>query len=884
VLISCEKCSTTYVLDDKLIPAQGAPVQCTRCGHVFTARAPSAAPSTSTQMFGSPVASNPPTNKTVMFGVPGNDPAGGGAGAANRTMMFGAGGNEAPGAAPASKTAMFGAPGSDAPAPGGPSPNKTVMFGAPGSEAATGGAPTNRTMMFGAPGADAPAAPPANKTSMFGAPAGQTSAAGGAANRTMMFGAPAAEASATPAAGSGAVPNKTMMFGAPSSDGGPQGAPSNKTMMFGAPGDAGTVPQNPGNPRATMMFGAQQGEGPAQAPPPRASSTMMFGAPGAQQPAGGNAPPVKAGSSTMMFGTPAAAPPAQQNAPAQKPGNTMMFGTRAPVDPAPAQPKTSGTMIFGAGPVISAPTPQKGVKLSESTVRMGPEDLERMMREHESITGQRAEISTPSDGSVPTEKQQLPTEKQAMPQKTQMFAMGSAPDGATPPAGNDAVSRQNKTQMFAMSDAPQLPPASTSSELSARRVRQPKPKDPSVLDTFPPGSDAPPVGADQTILSNEPMSETVDPDAPNPMRRQLATNAAEDPVADEPGPGVELPPETPELLSGNAGATQQMSPVEADPAAMLRAQVARRNRVALIIIALVLVGAALAVTWKVFGRRLMSRAPPAAAVEGCDKALSKLRFDDSASKAEAVTMLQDVTKTYPDYIEGHAALVTAVSLQLDDVQQRVRRIEQLVERDNTRIARFNKEHSPSNWETQAQNLSAQVEELIKEHKPLADQGQHLDGEARAAYKGLELAVTHVGDPSKPARLAALRAQALFHGVSGTDEALKLTTRYEQSAEGQPPDGWIDLAVPEYVANARVSEELMTQAQQKLDELHKRDSTFLRTYVLAARLALLRKDIDAATTNLDQVLSMQKNHDVALELRDWIRKMPRADEKKDAPAP
>jgi hypothetical protein len=323
-----------------------------------------------------------------------------------------------------------------------------------------------------------------------------------------------------------------------------------------------------------------------------------------------------------------------------------------------------------------------------------------------------------------------------------------------------------------------------------------------------------------------------------------------------------------------------MSAVDPDPAAVLRAQVARRNRIALIIIALVLVGAAVAVTWKVFGRRLLNRSAPVAAVDACEKALSKLRFDDSASKAEAVAMLNDVTQKYPDYIEGHAALVTAVSLQLDDVQQRVRRIEALVDRDNSRIKRFGAEHSPSNWETQVHTLTEQVEALIKEHKPLAEEGQKLDAQARQAYKGLEVAVTHVGDPSKPARLAALRAQALFHGVSGTEEAMKLSARYEQTADGQAPDGWIDLAIPEYAANARVSDELIAQAQAKLEELHKRDATFLRTYVLAARLALAKKDLDGATSNLDQVLSMQKNHDVAIELREWIRKLPRDGEKKE----
>jgi hypothetical protein len=524
----------------------------------------------------------------------------------------------------------------------------------------------------------------------------------------------------------------------------------------------------------------------------------------------------------------------------------MMFGV-APVQAAPAPTKkTTSTMIFGASPVVS-PAPQKPQKITESTVRIGPEDLERMMRDREAQ--HRGDAATPVEAKPA-----------AMPQKTQMFAM-STPDGSTPPAGNDPVPpRQSKTQMFGMG------------EMERRVKGQSGGKDPSALDTFPPDQAPPEPDYSQTVINDE----------PSPFAQQRATNVGLAAGVEDPGPRVELPPETPDLL-GQPN-TQPMSPVDADPATLLRAQVARRNRIAISIIAIVLVGAALAVTWKVFGRRILSHAPPPGAVEATDQALSKLRYDDTKSKAEAVAMLIDVTQKFPDYIEGHAGLVTAVSLQLDDVQQRVRRIEQLVEKNNTRIARYNREHSPSNWESLAQGLSAQVEGLIKEHKPLAEQGQKLDSNARDAYKGLEVAVTRIGDPSKSARLAAWRAQALFHGVSGTEQAITLTTRYEAEARGEAPDGWIDLAIPEYAANARVSEELMEKANAKLDELHKRDATFLRTYVLQARLALIRKDLDGAAQYLDQVLSMQKGHDVAQELREWVRKLPRADEKKEAPAP
>ncbi len=60
--ISCPKCSARYELDDRLVPAGGAPVQCTSCKFIFTAKpeaVPRAAPaparptsSPKTEIFG----------------------------------------------------------------------------------------------------------------------------------------------------------------------------------------------------------------------------------------------------------------------------------------------------------------------------------------------------------------------------------------------------------------------------------------------------------------------------------------------------------------------------------------------------------------------------------------------------------------------------------------------------------------------------------------------------------------------------------------------------------------------------------------------------------------------------------------------------------------
>ncbi len=84
--ISCPKCSARYELDDRLVPSGGAPVQCTSCKFIFTAKpeavpraAPAPAPaqpssSTKTQIFGrAPVKSvnAPPAQERPKPNAPG---------------------------------------------------------------------------------------------------------------------------------------------------------------------------------------------------------------------------------------------------------------------------------------------------------------------------------------------------------------------------------------------------------------------------------------------------------------------------------------------------------------------------------------------------------------------------------------------------------------------------------------------------------------------------------------------------------------------------------------------------------------------------------------------------------------------------------------------
>jgi predicted Zn finger-like uncharacterized protein len=292
VHISCERCATVYVLDDKLIPAGGAPVQCTRCGLVFTAR-----PARS-----SPPAARPPAPAGVRR-APGADPApvkrakpglGRQPTPPQNTQIFGSAPSLVAAAnRDAGDATLVASPGR---APGGEGEegaNGTIIFGSsarPSLEETP--RPSSRAAASGSPAAaQAEDAGDSGRTRVFGSPARPLQEEPGQSGRTMVFG------SAARPAGEGArSPAKTAVFGAmpapvqeergEAAGAGEQGleeaqaASSGRTMVFGvlAPalgGEAAEPKDEPGSADQTLVFGRAR-SAPSEAP--RAKATQMFGA------------------------------------------------------------------------------------------------------------------------------------------------------------------------------------------------------------------------------------------------------------------------------------------------------------------------------------------------------------------------------------------------------------------------------------------------------------------------------------------------------------------------------------------------------------------------------------------------------------------------------
>ena len=243
-----------------------------------------------------------------------------------------------------------------------------------------------------------------------------------------------------------------------------------------------------------------------------------------------------------------------------------------------------------------------------------------------------------------------------------------------------------------------------------------------------------------------------------------------------------------------------------------------------------------------------------------EQAVFLLRRDDSAAQSDAVSALRAIEKEHPGSIEAKAGLVLAQALIYDDLLQYSSRLRKAISKADRQ--------SGAETEGAAEPLSLQIStlktKLEASEKRVFEQARIL----QADRDRLDEMAT-VQSMSMDAELAMLRARAMALAIEGDPQALLLADRFR--ARSQQDDNWADLTMPEYVANGG---QLHDEAMAQLREIQSRagNSTFLRPYVLAARINLLRGNTEDAIAALDQVVTMNDKHLVARELLDWTRSL------------
>ena len=845
--ISCERCSTSYVLDDALIPAAGAPVQCTRCGLVFTAKPPApgeakpgAPQRSSTQVFGtSPAAqlaqSNP--NQTMVFGTrPAPVPAAG----SSSTQMFGAVGSP-PVPQPAnagSSTQMFGAVGG-----GAPSANATLVFGAGGKPAVADAsrAAGNSTMMFGAVGSQPtpqPAAKPAgSSTMMFGAVGSEPAPAKPAGSTTQMFGAIGTAPTQPSAQRPG---NTTQMFGAVGSEPAPAKPAGSTTQMFGAVGSqpagnqtlvfgAGGKPAvaNEAKPAGgnTMMFGSVGSE---PAPTPAGSTTQMFGAVGSapSQPAGnqtlvfgaGGRPTVAneakpAGSSTMMFGSVGSAQ--APTSPAPNPvSSTQMFGAIGDGPAAPAPRAVSSTQMFGA--VGSAPPPAASApKLVSSTQMFGavgsaPTPV---------VPASNPVSSTQMFGAVGSEPVQRPTTDPDF----------DPPDRAPQrPTTEPAAPRPNATMMFgaatgATAPVDELPPTDPPRSATTTFGTPPAPG------SAPSWQAPPPVEADFSPQS-QPASEPA-PSKPAPAQpRRTVTGASTAPFAGVGQPAFE------------------------DDA--LARKLANRNRNILLgVMAVVLLGGAAA-----FGIWFVNKpsGPPAEVVKKTAEAFGSVETDTVASLESSRTMFSALeAASPPTYVAPAADELVVMSFQLADLRAEEYAAQAEFSQLEKEHARADADHSRADWRTVVNSLVDRMKEIRARIEPIQKKELKLNEDQNTLFRKLAAVRSTLEAPSPELD----RAFGIYYAFKGSDQAARFAQTYKTAV---PNDGWADLITAALADQPRQTEGMLKSGLAAAQSAIKQNPRLTRAKRVAAELQLQLHDFDGAK-NMATELSLLAPGDPRVKL-------------------
>ena len=308
---------------------------------------------------------------------------------------------------------------------------------------------------------------------------------------------------------------------------------------------------------------------------------------------------------------------------------------------------------------------------------------------------------------------------------------------------------------------------------------------------------------------------------------------------------LELPPEpmgSPQDLRAAPGLTQQQQ--KEDAAALKAARGGGAGRAIVIILLIVAIALAGVLVYRLFGRQLLGTAVPVEAIQATEQALATLRLDDQASQEKAVAQLTAVLAQHPNLLEPQGALVIAIAVRYDDAQGVLTRL-------SAKLRTLKSNDAPEE----------RLTELEGRVKVAQASATELKAKLEEAATRLQAQMTTV-EAGTSTHLAMLRADGLARGVLGDGEALTRAVAFRQRSGTR--DDWVDLIEPEYALNGGSS---VDEAITQLVVLKGRasNSTFLRPYVLLARLELRKGEPARAKEELEQVVTMNSRHEIAREL-------------------
>nr|WCO03960.1 zinc-ribbon domain-containing protein [Cystobacter sp.] len=265
-----------------------------------------------------------------------------------------------------------------------------------------------------------------------------------------------------------------------------------------------------------------------------------------------------------------------------------------------------------------------------------------------------------------------------------------------------------------------------------------------------------------------------------------------------------------------------------------------------------------------------------------DEAVVLLRRDDAASKEEALSRLKALSAAHPESVELLAEVASALGMHVDDTRVQLATLQAKVTRLQVRISRLKLARAPFDWQSRVNTMQDELASSQRELIPLDERAKALSKEAVQVLKQLGAAPEK---ESRDAALARLRGSALLSSVLGGGEALGMAVKLAQADLRD----WSTVTMAEYVLNYDTPTEAQIQeAIAALERLREKDNTFLRAYVLGARIALTRKESAVAQSLLDTVITLNPKHALAQQLHAYARELakqePEPEPEQTPPAP
>jgi predicted Zn finger-like uncharacterized protein len=601
------------------------------------------------------------------------------------------------------------------------------------------------------------------------------------------------------------------------------------------------------------------------------------------------------GGSTRIFGNPLLQqPPADREAtPAQatKAVGSGVQPARLPVvkqgtnfEQAGAKEDTTATLVYGArgrppGEEAPAHTPERG----SATVGAAPASSGKTQ-----VFGAVAARPPPSPAATTQVFGAVPLPQGPAPTTTQVFGAVQAPASAPPSTPAPAPSPAT-TQAFGAAALPATKPPSpvTTQVFGASAIPGAAPKSAgTTTQVFGAGTvraamekerapdAAAPWMAEPGGASSAPRSEkserrsagsssgplSLPPEVPVPPPQASAPISAP----------LNLPPEPPPERSGSTGSSRRLPAfdpapdvfdrIEREGPARERAGGGGKERLLIALAAVVVLGLTVWLTYPMW--RARGSGLPPHAVSARDEAVALLRRDDEASREQAISRLRALLADFPKYTEARAELAVALVLKLDDMKVELDLLSKQGKRLSDEAQRLSAARAPADWENRVNAAREELQNLRAQSKPLTAAVAELTKEVEASQQ-----IIRAAPETEPAAdvVARLKAQAVYAGVMGEEHAVALAERLRKV---ENPAHWSAIALAEFGLNAGSAAASRAEFSQSLQEVRERDRTFIRAYVLGARLALMDQDPVTARALLDSAEALNPHHALSRKLRAW----------------